>query len=183
MNHENALLHPFDQLLDIERRSHGPGLPSPGIEPAAKEKGLAVRLGDWSLLFPLEDVSEIASLVQITPVPAAKPWLMGITNLRGVIISVIDLQTFLTGKSTVLSPTSRIVVIRSGDWGYGVLVDEIVGMRNYNMEDLSSTEQEIDPVFSSYSTAAFDEEKSSWLVLSTENLVSDPRFQAVKKDF
>lgn len=182
MNNEDALLHPFDQLLDIERRSHGPGLPSPGIVPAAREKGLAVRLADWNLLFPLEDVSEIASLVQITPVPAAKPWLMGITNLRGVILSIIDLQNFLTGKSTVLSLTSRIVVIRSGDWGYGVLVNEIVGMRNYNMEDLSSTE-EMDPVFSAYSTGAFRDERCSWLVLSTEKLVGDPRFQVVKKDF
>lgn len=181
VNNKGALLHPFDQLLEIERRTQGPGVTTLEAVPSARGKGLAVYLGAWKLLFPLEEVSEIAPLTQITPVPAVKAWLMGITNLRGMILSIIDLRNFLTGKSTLLSPKSRLIVIRSGDWGYGLLVDEVIGMRNYNREDLSSKQDEIDPAFGDYCAGFFRDEGHPWLVFSIDNLVSDPRFQRVAK--
>lgn len=181
MNSKAALLHPFDQLLEIERRSHGPGLTSPEMVPSAREKGLAVHLGAWKLFFHLEEVSEITPLTPLTPVPAARPWLMGIINLRGRILSVIDLRCLLTGKSTLLSPKSRLIVIRSGDWEHGLLVDEVIGMRNYNREDLSFKRDEIDPAFGDCYAGSFQNGKYTWLVFSTENLVGDPRFQMVAK--
>lgn len=152
--------------------------------PLTLEKGLAVRLADWKLLFPLEVVSEIATLPQITPVPGVKSWFMGITNLRGIIISIIDLRHYLSGESTILSPKSRFIVIRSGDWGYGWLVDEIVGMRHFDTQDLASEQDEVDPVLGAYSTGSFHEAGHSWRVLNIERLANDPRFQVVaKKDF
>lgn len=181
MNSKTALLHPFDQLLEIERRTHGPGLIAPEAVASAREKGLAVHLGIRKLLFHLEDVSEIAPLAPLTPVPAARPWLMGITNLRGMILSVIDLRNFLTGKSTLVSPKSRLIIMRSGDWGYGLVVDEVIGMRNYNRDALSSEPDELDPAFRDYCAGAFQDEGHLWLVFSTENLMGDPRFQRVAK--
>jgi twitching motility protein PilI len=64
-------------------------------------------------------------------VPGVKRWLLGIANLRGKVISVTDLRDFLTGRPTMQLPGSQIVIVRAGEWDYGLLVDEIIGMRHF----------------------------------------------------
>ncbi|NIW97783.1 MAG: chemotaxis protein CheW, partial [Phycisphaerae bacterium] len=67
----------------------------------------------------------------ITRIPSAKPWLMGIANLRGTVITIVDLAHFLERNPILPAKTNRIIVARSGDWHYGLLVDEVIGMRHF----------------------------------------------------
>ena len=83
----------------------------------------------------MDDVAEIIPIPRsITRVPGVKRWLLGIANLRGKVISVSDLRDFVTGRSTMQLPGSQLVIVRSGEWDYGLLVDEIIGMRHFGTQ-------------------------------------------------
>ncbi|MFO1423712.1 MAG: chemotaxis protein CheW [Candidatus Competibacteraceae bacterium] len=137
---------------------------------------LALRLGSWNLLFSMDDVAEIVPMPRITRVPGVKRWLLGIANLRGKVISVSDLRDFLTGRLTPQLPSSQAVVIRSGQWDYGLLVDEVIGMRHFGPQHRRTTLDEVEMGLRSYVTEAFLNDGQYWLAFDTGKLLVDPRF-------
>ena len=169
--------HPFDVLLEIDRRNRGrseAALEAP--QPATITGRLALIMGSWHLMFFMEDVSEIISVPHISRVPGVKPWLLGIANLRGTVISIIDLRQFLGGKPSSITGSSRIVVVNSGDWSYGMLIDEVIGMRHFSSENKLSKLDAIDSKLLPYVTEAFSSEGKLWLAFNVGQLLSEPRF-------
>jgi len=71
-------------------------------------------------------VSEVARVPAMTAVPRVPAWLRGVTNLRGDIVSVVDLRVFLGQDPTSLH-TGRLVVVRlpNEDFSMGLLVDRV----------------------------------------------------------
>ena len=70
----------------------------------------------------LRNVREVFAVEAVTPVPGMGTVLAGVTNLRGVIIPLVDLRTILDLSST--APSAFAVVIRHGEHQVGVLVDQ-----------------------------------------------------------
>lgn len=71
-------------------------------------------------------VTELERVPRMTPVPRVPSWLRGVTNLRGDIVSVVDLRIYL-GLSGVLPPTARLLVVRLLDepFATGLIVDAV----------------------------------------------------------
>lgn len=71
-------------------------------------------------------VKEVLRLTEIAPVPGAQQYIIGIINLRGNVITVVDTRT-LFGLPRADSNTndSRIVVIELEDQTVGMLVDSV----------------------------------------------------------
>ena len=71
-------------------------------------------------------VTELERVPAITPVPHVPAWLRGVTNLRGDILSVIDMRTFLE-LDEPLPPGARMLVVRLPDeeFSAGLLVDAV----------------------------------------------------------
>jgi len=70
-------------------------------------------------------VQEINKLLEMTEVPQAPEYVKGILNLRGQIVTVIDLGRKLDLSPTRLSGTNRNVIVNSQDEYIGLLVDRI----------------------------------------------------------
>jgi len=103
------------------------------LREAASEAVSASRLGLQSggrhWLLKLEDAGEIVPLPELTPVPLTKPWFLGLANVRGVLVSVVDLSLFGGGRPTVRAPEARIVLV-ADRWQVraGLLVDRMLGL-------------------------------------------------------
>ena len=71
-------------------------------------------------------VTELERVPKITPVPHVPAWVRGVTNLRGDILSVIDMRTFL-GLDQSLSHSARLLVVRllNEDFATGLIVDGV----------------------------------------------------------
>jgi purine-binding chemotaxis protein CheW len=71
-------------------------------------------------------VTELERVPRVTPVPRVPVWLRGVTNLRGDIVSVVDLRLFL-GLPGALPPTARLLVVRLLDepFNTGLIVDAV----------------------------------------------------------
>ncbi len=70
-------------------------------------------------------VQEINDDLTITPVPLAPDYVLGIMNLRGRIVTVIDQSRKLGFRKSELGRTSRIIIVRWQNEYIGLLVDKV----------------------------------------------------------
>ncbi len=170
--------HPFDILLQLDQRirERAPAAAA-GAQLSEIRGQLAARLGSWNLLFSMDDVAEIIPIPRsITRVPGVKRWLLGIANLRGKVISVSDLRDFVTGRSTMQLPGSQLVIVRSGEWDYGLLVDEVIGMRHFGTQHRLPTLDAVEESLRPYITDAFWSDSCCWMVFNTRKLLAGAEF-------
>ena len=91
-------------------------------------KYLSVRLGQESFGFDVMTVQEIVVAQAIRQIPGTPQYVRGVTNLRGKIVPVFDLQMRLGMARHDISSTTCIVIFDVLEEPCGVLVDEIYGV-------------------------------------------------------
>ena len=74
-------------------------------------------------------VDEVCAFKELTPLPCTPPFLLGIVNVRGCILPVIDLKKFFDLPEKGLTDLHRIIVATDQDVELGLLADVIVGTR------------------------------------------------------
>jgi purine-binding chemotaxis protein CheW len=95
-----------------------------------------VALGEESFAIDLGQVLEVFEPESITPVPGMPAALVGITNLRGTIIPLVDLRAVLGVSASVLPKYT--VVVRHGTQQVGILVEGIPKIRTVRSDDLAA---------------------------------------------
>lgn len=141
-----ALLTNFETLVDYERRSlaHVAGVPEQ-IEAPGLWRGIGFRIGERHFVSNITEVNEILSMPSaLTPVPATRNWLLGVANVRGNLIAVVDLKQFLFEQRTHVSERSRVLWVKQTGGGVGLLIDEVLGQRNLTDEQRVDAEGESD---------------------------------------
>lgn len=81
-------------------------------------------------------VREIYPLKDLTPLPGTPAFVLGIINLRGQILSVIDLRQFFDLPRRGLTDLNKVIVLRSDTMEFGVMADAIVGTREIALQSL-----------------------------------------------
>ncbi len=79
----------------------------------------------------LTSIREIIKPCEITEVPRAPGFLMGVTSVRGVIIPVLDLRLRLKLDATPPTRAARILVVQHEGDPYGMLVDAVRGVMKF----------------------------------------------------
>ena len=81
------------------------------------------RVGSESYAVPVEDVLEVAELGDLAPVPGAPAAVLGVRNLRGQVLPVVDLATVF-GVERHVGPT-RLVITESRGRRAGLAINEV----------------------------------------------------------
>ena len=84
-------------------------------------------------------VNQVAMLEQLIPLPCTPDFVRGIVNLRGAILPVLDLKNFFELPVKGLTDLNKIIVLKSEKILFGILADEIVGVRNILLRDVQSS--------------------------------------------
>jgi purine-binding chemotaxis protein CheW len=82
-------------------------------------------------------VQEVLRVSEIAPVPGAPSYVLGIINLRGNVVAVIDARNRFGLTPTDLTESTRIVIIESNEHVIGILVDsvaEVVELKSSDVE-------------------------------------------------
>lgn len=92
---------------------------------------LGVRAGRQHWLLGLADAGEILPLPAIGSVPLTQPWFVGLTNIRGLLYSVVDFSAFHGGEPTLRNQEARLLLIgaRHG-MNAALLVSQTLGLKN-----------------------------------------------------
>lgn len=81
-------------------------------------------------------VRETLPLKDFTPVPGVPSFVFGLINVRGQIISVIDIRRFFEMPEKGLSDLNRVIVIHDDQMEFGILADEILGVTAVPLDEL-----------------------------------------------
>ena len=130
----------------------------------ARVNQLGVQMGPERFLLDLTQVGEIVPVPSITVVPLTQPWYLGLANVRGNLISVIDLARYQLGTDTAVGSDSRIITFASGlGFNCGLLVSRVYGLRHAaGMESSGERLRDADAI--------------EWTPLDLAALVSETRF-------
>lgn len=76
-----------------------------------------------------EYVREVYPLEELTPLPCTPAFVLGIVNLRGEILSVIDIKKFFDLPEKGLTDLNKVIVLESEAMVFGIVADAIGGVR------------------------------------------------------
>lgn len=82
-------------------------------------------VGEEEYALPVHRVESIVTAIDITRVPGAGPHIKGVHNLRGRVISIIDLRSRLGNPPRPAGTASRILVVGDGETTVGLEVDSV----------------------------------------------------------
>ena len=170
-------LSPFEALADYERRSlaHAAGLPEQ-IEAPGLWRGIGFRVGTRYLVSSINEVNEILTLPPLTIVPGTRPWLLGVANVRGNLVPVIDLRQYIEGERTQLTDSSRVLLVRQLGGSVGLLIDEVLGQRNFSEEQRADALGEDDERYARFVGEKYPLGDVHWGLFSMAALVRTPDF-------
>ena len=169
----------MEVLVEIEQRSLEAAQRLPKSEGLRDIwDGLVFSVAGVRLVAAMSEVSEMLThRDRITRVPGAKPWMLGLSNVRGSLLPVIDLQVYLGGKPIVPSKASRILVLRLRGLVAGLLVPSVQGMRHFNLSDRLPNAR-MKGALGAYVYEAFNLDGDVWPVFSMSALAADPEFRS-----
>ncbi len=169
----------FSLLRDIEARclDYAAGLPQ---QQHAEEtwEGVLFSVGGRVLVSPLGEVKEILNYPSaMTKVPGTKAWVSGIANIRGTLLPVIDMQSFLVGRATIPGRRSRVLVVDHEGAFSGLLVDQTVGIRHFSPSAKSTAAVSLPEEMQRFITYTYEADGDVWPVFSMQRLAEDADFQ------
>lgn len=169
---------PFLVLADYEERSlaHVAGLPEQ-LDAPGLWRGVAYRIGSHRLASGFDEVVEILPLPALTTVPGAQPWMLGVANVRGTLLPVVDLKQFLEGERTVLHESQRVLVVRQPGGEVAVTIDELYGQRSFVDGQGIDTAQLSEGRYGHFIDRAYRMGEQDWGVFSLDRLARTPEFR------
>ncbi len=99
-----------------------------GELPVEEIELLSFRLGGEEYAVNVDDVKEVLKNRELTLVPNAPDYILGVTALRGPVLPVIDLCRRLGIPAGVRDEKSRILVVTVHDEEAGIVVDRVTGV-------------------------------------------------------
>lgn len=131
-------------------------------------------------------VTELERIPKITPVPRVPAWVRGVTNLRGDVLSVVDMRTFL-GLDPTSSHSARMLVVRllTEEFSTGLLVDSVDRIVAVPSESITPTESSLQGPLAPYLRGMCLVEEHLVAVLDLDRLLrsSDIRqFEELKEE-
>lgn len=168
--------HPFELLKEIERRSRN--AQSGIVDNQTREwTGIGFRIGDEQFVAARDEVREVLMLPDtMTRVPGAKRWLLGIANLRGHLLPLIDVKLMLGSGRTTLRRTTRVVSVNHREVPAGLVVDEVLGFRRFDDREFIDQVPETVVRCEKYLAGCYERGNDRWPVISLFDLVESNLF-------
>ena len=93
-------------------------------------------LGSGKYAIEVAHVREVGPLKELTSLPSTPSFVLGIVHLHGRVLSVIDIGNFLALPRRGLSDLDKLIVICNNELEFGVLADDILGVRVMPLADI-----------------------------------------------
>ena len=97
---------------------------------------LEFLLGDESYGIEATFVREVYPLKELTPLPGTPSFVLGVINVRGEILSVVDMKKFFDLPEMETTDHDKVVIVHNESMEFGILADHIPGVRLIRLEDI-----------------------------------------------
>ncbi|QEA12362.1 chemotaxis protein CheW [Comamonas flocculans] len=167
-----------ETLKDVQLRLLA-RLQAASAENVAVASWLAVECADLRLLLPLTQAGEIFSWSGTQPVPHARPWFLGVANLRGVLAGVIDLAMLLGApvqarSEQALSECALVTMGAALEVNAALLIDRFAGLRG--AQDFVATQPPAPDALPCMRAVQINARDEHWQILDLQTLAQDAAF-------
>jgi twitching motility protein PilI len=168
---------PFDLLREMERRMRSVLAGPDSGDSSAEWVGIGFRIGNEKFVAAREQVREVLMLPEeMTRVPGAKNWLLGIANLRGHLLPLVDLKMMLGSGRTKLQRATRVISVNHRDVPAGLVVDEVIGFRRFTDNEFKTEWPQPSVRCDRFIEGAYQRGQENWPVFGLYDLIESPTF-------
>lgn len=167
----------FQALLDLAQRSRAAarGLPAQAdVRP--HWSGIGFSLMGSFFVAPMGEVSEMLEVPSYTHLPGVQPWVKGVANVRGRLLPLFDMATFLGGHLSSGRKQRRILILETETLYSGLMVDQVFGMQHFPMDEYSEQAGAVEENILPYVTGSYALGGQRWSLFRPGLLAEDPRF-------
>lgn len=100
-----------------------------------KDQFITFALQNTLLALPLSSALEIGHRPMITPLFNLPDWILGVSNIRGEVVSIVDLKAFFELPPTGPKDGGRLIIAHNRDMKVGMVVDRIMGIISLDQID------------------------------------------------
>lgn len=166
------------QQMQQASRRNAPMLPEQA-QAVKLWSGLAFRLHELQLVSPLDQVSEVLPCPAVTLVPGTRPWVKGVANVRGNLLTIIDLPEFFGRPAVRLDERARLLIINLPEMRSALLVTDVMGLRHFDEEQERQALTGLDDAVFAHVRGAFLRNETLWGIFDVFSLAESHAFKQV----
>lgn len=168
-------------LIDYERRLAESGARLPGrAEARERWVGVAFRLGDEFFVSRMDEIQEILDPPTCTRVPGTAPWFLGVANVRGSLLPIMDLHGLMIGGRAAASRNARMLVYSGEGVAAAFRVDDVLGLKRFYREEMTTVETGLQAL-APYIDGGFRHADEAWPIFSFARFVASRDFLEISR--
>ncbi len=170
------LMAAIDRDLADETSPNESHAPAQAPEAGNATRHIVFSLADTHYAVRLDSVVEVGVPSQLTIVPNVPAWVLGVTNLRGDVLAVLDLRLLLELGTGDEKRSERMLIVRAGEdeMSAGLIVDGIHGVASVDTERLSAPTAPIATRVAPFLVGVQERDDRLLAVIDVERLMLSP---------
>lgn len=137
------------------------------------------RLDNEKYGIKVMQVQEVLRMTEIAPVPGAPHYVIGIINLRGSVVTVIDTRKRFGLLEAEANDETRIVIVEAENNVVGILVDSVAEVVDLKMSDVETAPNVGNDESSKYIQGVSSRDDELLILVDVNKLLSDEEWQDV----
>ena len=117
-------------------------------------------------------VREVYPLKDFTPLPGVPPFVLGIVNVHGQILSVVDLKKFFNLPDKGLGELNKVIILRNGRMEFGILADAVLRTQSVPLDAIQAPPVTVTGIGAEYLRGVT---KERVIVLDAEKILDDEK--------
>ena len=120
----------------------------------------------------LTHIREVYPLKELTPLPGTPDFVLGIINVRGQILSIVDIKRFFDLPEKGLTNLNQVIILQSEEMEFGILADEILGTKSIPASAIQASLPTLTGIRAEYLKGVTGDRV---VILNGEKIVSDEK--------
>lgn len=145
----------------------------------ANSQWVTFHLGEETYGVNVMQVQEVLRVTEIAPVPGAPPYVLGIINLRGNVVSVLDTRNRFALAAQETTDSSRIIIIEVSDQTVGILVDSVAEVEDVVQSEVDTAPNVGNDESSRYISGVVSRPSGILILVDLDNLLSHSEWMKV----
>ncbi len=170
---------PFGILTEISQLSvqFSTGLPAQD-EAAELWNGIGFTIAGMHYVAAMGSISEILHLPKYTTIPGVESWMLGVANVRGRLLPIMNLSRFFGLEHNSLnSRDKRVLVVDHGEILSGFIVDSVMGMQYFAVDDFKAgAPPNLSRAVQPFIKGAYKKNGTDWNVFDSFVLTENKKF-------
>ncbi len=138
------------------------------------------RLDDEKYGIRVMQVQEVLRMTEIAPVPGAPDYVLGIINLRGNVVTVIDSRKRFGLAEADVDDSTRIVIIEADKHVVGILVDSVAEVVDLRTSEIDAAPNVGNDDSSKYIQGVSSKDKELLILVDVNKLLTDDEWDEVE---